>query len=94
MIHSTGIPIIWPNKDKKSNSPGIQQGFLAPLPYADFPCKLGIQNKWSLEYPMQPVQSGSPRRHCSYNHCIQIKHAYGREYLCIMLGYAVDLLTL
>ena len=53
MIHSTGIPIIWPNKDKKSNSPGIQQGFLAPLPYADFHIKLGMQNKmgaWNIQY--------------------------------------------
>ena len=96
MIQSTSIPIIWPpKKTTNRNSPGIQQGFLSPLPFADFPSKLGMQNKnGNLEYPIQPVQPGSPHRHCSYNHCVQIKHAYGREYLCIMLRYAVDLLIL
>ena len=45
MIHSTNIPIIWPQKNTTSNSPGIQRGFLSPLPCANFPSKLGMQNK-------------------------------------------------
>ena len=70
MIHSTSIPNLGPKRNNESNSPGIQQGFLSPLPSADFPSKLGMQNKrgvWNIQY-----NQCSPAAHTDIAHTITV----------------------
>ena len=52
MIHSTSIPVTWPQKKQQIESPWYAAGLSFTLPYADIPSKLGMQNKmeaWHIQ---------------------------------------------
>ena len=54
---------------------------LLPLPCADFPSKLGMQKKkgaWNIQYNQCNLAA---HREIAHNYCVQIKHAYDREYM-------------